>query len=750
MTLKKMLAMVIAFVISFYLPVFPVTSVKADVCVQGFGTAEKPFLLDSEEDLINITLLGGEKHYKMISDITLTAENWNPIPLFTGVFDGDGHTIRNLRHTCENPRLHSSVDTFGCSGFFRKLQNATVKNVNFRDGNISGCRLVGTVAARADGDCLLENITSDVVIQGNDGELGGIVGYAASVFPVSGTGVIIRRCANYGNIVSTNNVFGIGGIVGNAMGATITECYNSGSISGNSCVGGIAGELYNSNIYNCYSSGKVTAQNNAGGIVSQINYSGVYLSLSTCSVTGSYSVGGISASFVKGASASQNVAINSSLTGTSPRRISVANSGGTLSNNLAWDKLPVYVGSTLTYPTGTHSDANGQNTTLEDLKKQQTYENLGWDFTNIWVMSDTFPVLRWLADRLPPIEPPTTVTISPETTEMKVGETFTLSAIVLPESAPVKTVVWSSSNASVATVSETGIVTAITPGQVTITAALTDGSALDTCQITVSRSLELVRYNDNDSKVKYIGSWLPHINDPQFYSNDQHFTDNTSSYVEVTFQGARVDWIGATSNNLGISDVYIDNVLVQSVDLYSPSLETQKVLFSASDLTTGVHTIKIVPTGRKNDLSAGYYVTVDAFDCYEDEVVNNSFDVNDNSSEITYTGPWTYHNNDNTFFSNDQHFTKDISAYAEFTFTGTGVSWIGATSYNLGNAEIYIDGTLKQTIDLYSSNLQPQKILYRINGLTPGAHTIKIKPTGTKNDLSEDVYITIDAFSFES
>jgi uncharacterized protein YjdB len=66
------------------------------------------------------------------------------------------------------------------------------------------------------------------------------------------------------------------------------------------------------------------------------------------------------------------------------------------------------------------------------------------------------------------------------------GETLQLNAVVAPESADNKTLQWSSSNTAVATVDETGTVSAISQGSALITATSTDGSKVTaTCTITV-------------------------------------------------------------------------------------------------------------------------------------------------------------------------------------------------------------------------------------------------------------------------
>lgn len=77
------------------------------------------------------------------------------------------------------------------------------------------------------------------------------------------------------------------------------------------------------------------------------------------------------------------------------------------------------------------------------------------------------------------------ITLSHKDAELKKGETVQLSAAVTPEDAEDKGVVWSSSDDSVATVDQSGKVTAVGPGEATITASAANGKAA-TCAITVT------------------------------------------------------------------------------------------------------------------------------------------------------------------------------------------------------------------------------------------------------------------------
>lgn len=77
------------------------------------------------------------------------------------------------------------------------------------------------------------------------------------------------------------------------------------------------------------------------------------------------------------------------------------------------------------------------------------------------------------------------VTISKETLELAVGNATTLSATFTPSNATDKTVKWTSSDETVATV-ENGKVTAVKEGTAVITVTTTDGGFTDECAVTVT------------------------------------------------------------------------------------------------------------------------------------------------------------------------------------------------------------------------------------------------------------------------
>ena len=94
-------------------------------------------------------------------------------------------------------------------------------------------------------------------------------------------------------------------------------------------------------------------------------------------------------------------------------------------------------------------------------------------------------VCLWACEKTPEEIPVSSVTLSQPTAEMLIGETLQLQVSISPSNATDKTVIWGSSKQSVATISNTGLVSAIAEGSSTITA--TAGGKSATCSIVVSK-----------------------------------------------------------------------------------------------------------------------------------------------------------------------------------------------------------------------------------------------------------------------
>ena len=131
-----------------------------------------------------------------------------------------------------------------------------------------------------------------------------------------------------------------------------------------------------------------------------------------------------------------------------------------------------------------------------------------------------------------------------------IGETIQLEATVRPDDTTDKTVIWSSSNPEVATVSETGFVTAVSEGYVIITASC--GPVSDTCEINVLTPIveaEQIILNINQTDL-YLGETIQL--DAVVYPVDT--TDKT------------VTW---TSSNSNIASVSQDGLVTAILEGYA-------------------------------------------------------------------------------------------------------------------------------------------------------------------------------------
>ena len=234
--------------------------------------------------------------YVLMNDIDLSQfqnGEWTPIGFydmsndngkydtcFRGVFDGQGHVIRNLKISGLRK----------CSGLFAASFGAEIKNVGMENTmlNINLDTLNGAGALCGwIGNGIVSNCYSTggvSIITPSAIDAGGFAGY--------GENSIISNCNNAGNInVSSEYGSRAGGICGRSSNVKIISCNNSGIISGDIdmyAAGGIVGESKFTTLRNCHNAGGVSAIGSlsyTGGILGHI-WKGI---IERCSNTGDIS-----------------------------------------------------------------------------------------------------------------------------------------------------------------------------------------------------------------------------------------------------------------------------------------------------------------------------------------------------------------------------------------------------------------------------------------------------------------------------
>ena len=167
--------------------------------VQNIGTAEEFAAMDASGS------------YKLTADIIVTAPYANE---FTGTFDGNGHTVT----------LAISGNSDYQALFAKLAAGALVKNTMV-DGEVTGTNNIGGIAGIATNATIIA-CANKATVAATGRYVGGLVG--------KGTGLTMTSCYNQGAVSSTRtrpiNMGGIAGYVDG--GASVENCYNTGSITG--------------------------------------------------------------------------------------------------------------------------------------------------------------------------------------------------------------------------------------------------------------------------------------------------------------------------------------------------------------------------------------------------------------------------------------------------------------------------------------------------------------------------------------
>ena len=241
--------------------------------------------------------------FKQTKDLDLSAYYWQPIGInFTrdGVFVGiyfsgnyDGGS-----HTVSGvytPAGSSSVTDADQGLFGRVLGQSSINKATIQNIGVIDSFIQGVYRV-----CGVVGYASNSTITNcyNTGSVSGSDDVGGVVGYASNS--TITNCYNTGTVEGTSYV---GGVVGHAYsGVTITNCYNTGTVEGTSYVGGVVGWGYRSTITNCYNTGSVSGTDNyVGGVVGDVaNSSTITNCYNTGSVSGaSDAVGGV-AGFANG------------------------------------------------------------------------------------------------------------------------------------------------------------------------------------------------------------------------------------------------------------------------------------------------------------------------------------------------------------------------------------------------------------------------------------------------------------------
>src|SRR5712692_6646903 len=124
------------------------------------------------------------------------------------------------------------------------------------------------------------------------------------------------------------------------------------------------------------------------------------------------------------------------------------------------------------------------------------------------------------------------------------------------------------------------------------------------------------RFEETDPSVTYAGSWIQGNLNRAWSMGTIAESNVPGARATFTFTGTSVSWIGCRKFTTGIANVYLDGIFVTEIDTFEPApIEAyQHIIFTASGLAVGTHTLTIEATGRQNPAASNNWVVVDAFD----------------------------------------------------------------------------------------------------------------------------------------
>lgn len=514
---------------------------EASVDTSWYEDGQTEFTISTEAQLRGLAELVNKQNklfsgctVKLANDIVMDdSESFTPIGLnrnrgFGGIFDGQNHTIKNMfiyneihnenltglyvglfgsaigknsttttikNLTVENATVIEKCDesttiknvnqsTQGTAALVGYGKNIYIENCSVKDSNVSNdvLRTTGGLVGNLNGGSISECKVINTKVNGilSEGLLSGVIDTVGN--PKTGPIVVdnaVKDVYVQGNVKGQDGSKFTGGLVGNSVDSNISNAIvgKDSIIEGDSNVAGIVGEN-RGDIKNCFNSAKIVGKEYVAGIATGIGTE--LVKIENC-----YNLGEVDAK--------DNTDKMGALTYADNKIFNVANSYnlGTV-KDLSGDKAQFNANDTYTnvaynsengiaaaegttgitgytaaqFKDRTVVDALNANDGVEETVWYQNTENPDLAF-NMTVTSD--------------------ITV-PETLNVTLGKTMKLQASVTPEDATNKTLVYTSSDDTIASVKEDGTVSGLKLGTADITVKAMDTGKEKTVKVTVKEA----------------------------------------------------------------------------------------------------------------------------------------------------------------------------------------------------------------------------------------------------------------------
>ncbi len=204
------------------------------------------------------------------------------------------------------------------------------------------------------------------------------------------------------------------------------------------------------------------------------------------------------------------------------------------------------------------------------------------------------------------------IVLNPKNVNLKVGETSQITSKVLPENATNRELVWSSSDSSIVTVDDKGVIKGVKAGTATITVKTKDGKVVSTVKVTIENVptptpmvIESVQFNEDNVSVKKGNSLnlVVVVKPSELSSSKLTWTSSDSSVVSVDENG-RITGLKEGTATITVTSSN-GKTATCSVTVTKDTIPVEEIVLDPTDVTLNVGettqvTSRVVPENATN------------------------------------------------------------------------------------------------------------------------------------------------------
>ena len=207
------------------------------------------------------------------------------------------------------------------------------------------------------------------------------------------------------------------------------------------------------------------------------------------------------------------------------------------------------------------------------------------------------------------------------------------------------------------------------------------------------------------------------------------FNANTGAKTKVSL---RLTWVASPSPNVVSYDLQfsMDSGTWTTIGLATPTSLSATVALAAS------HAYRFRLRATDAAMTVGDWVTTAS---------RNLSRAQEKSTLLGYSGTWSSRLYLSGASGNYVRKASGSGNTVRYAFTGTDVGFVTTLAASRGKAEIWLDGNMVATLDLYSATTAKARLVW-VAAVSAGDHVVEVRATGAKNASSTSSRVDMDAF----